>query len=247
VTRILANQRGDAFILSIIAMAVAMVAFLSLQTIGYTLEKKFAQARVRNQLSLIESQIRQHFRQPNAFTGCQSQTGVLGCQVNQGAFARYGQIPVRGGLCSLTTVPQNCHFKSEVMSFDTSTRVLKIKTELANAVSMNASEFSIEVPDEILQSSSFTCAELDASKPVMVGLDPSTGQVRCRGLQTCPAGQHMVAVNGSTAQPQCAPLPSGSVGCPGGQMLQSLEWKGGAQVTHSCQDRLDPFNYFGGP
>ena len=243
----LSNQRGDAFILSIIAMAIAMVAFLSLQTIGHTLEKKFAQARARNQLSLIESQIRQHFRQPNAFTGCQSQTGAQACQVNAGAFARLSQIPARGGLCSLTTMPQSCHFKSQVISFDPSTRILKIKLELANAISMNASEFSVEVPDEILQSSSFTCAQLDPSNPVMMGLDPATGQVRCRGLQTCPTGQHMISINGSTAQPQCAPLPTGIVSCPNGQMLQSLEWKGGTQVNHSCMDRLDPFSYFGGP
>lgn len=245
--RPLQNQRGDAFLLSILALVISMIAFLSLQTIGHTLEKKIAVSRARAQMSLLESQIRQHFRQPSAFTGCQSAAGVTACQINTGAFNAWSRVPGRGGLCGAVTAGSACEFRAEIMSFDTGSRKIQVRLQLSGSLQMNASDFTIDVPDEILQSSSFTCADLDPARPVMTGFDTTSGRVICRGLTNCPAGQHMVAITASSSEPQCAPLPQGQVSCGAGQMLSRFEWRGGGTVNHACQSRLDPFSYFGGP
>lgn len=241
------NQRGEAFLFAVIALTVSLVAFLVLQVLGQSLEKKVALSRARAQQSRVEAQIRQHFLQPSAFTGCQSSSGTASCQVNQSAFAVWARVPGRGGLCAAVPTGGECEFRSEIIRFDPAQRQVRVRLQLQGALQLSPSEFVIDIPDEILQSSSFTCADLDAAKPLLTGYDTATGQVLCRGLHTCAENEFMVAVGASSSQPQCAPLPVGTVNCGSGQMLGSFEWRGGSNLHHTCQPRLDPFTYFGGP
>lgn len=245
------NQRGDAFILALVLMAVSGFVFLAAEGLMRSTTERIQLYKVRSQMNLLERKIRLALNQPQAYQGCQTSTnGSNGCTLNMTYLKSFEKIPLIGGCPSPAKAAggkaagATCGFEIKNLKLNTVNKQVTLQISFQGDFHLQAANIQVEIPDELLQSETFYCPLVDPTKPVFLGFEAHSGKLNCRDLPQCGSGSYMTGVNKNKGDVLCRPIPSQKVQCAGTQMLSSFKWEGN-NVTHTCVDRLDPFAYFG--
>lgn len=243
--RFLSNQRGDAFILSLVVLAVSGLIFLASQGTHISSTERVQLYRIRSQMNILEQNLRFALAQPQAYQGCQSTAGgSRGCTLNSSFLKAFEDFKGVGLPCEDSSGKQ-CGFKIRNWSLNQSKLEVKVDLEFVGSSQLHKSSIVVQIPEEIMQAQVFSCPALSPTTPVFSGIDPNTGQIKCRSIPRCVSGEYMTGIDRNRVDALCSKIPTDTVACGPGQMISSFKWKG-TSFASTCKDRLDPFSHFGG-
>jgi hypothetical protein len=228
------SQAGNVMLTAmVVATMVVWGAASAFHRFGDTKES-FRAARIKSLMSVLEAQVRNRARQPEAYTGCANGSG---CAVNPNFFADIQHQVISGAACPPEQAKCGILLSLQPFQAATSTFQAAISYE-GKETKPKPLSLSINVPLEVLQADVFRCGLLNPNLPVFTGFTASTGAPICKGFNTCGAGQFASGVNVSSRTLKCKSLPS-ALRCSMPQMVSSLGWSGDA-LSVGCSDRPDP-------
>lgn len=237
---ILRSETGGVFAHSLMVLAIASLSSLIIVQQGRVSEKLSRTPRIKSQMTLTEQKIRQALTNPSSYIGCSSTAGYSSCQLNKAIIENNFSKTFPGSDC----LTPNCGIKVTLGAPDLSGGKYTVPYTIeyqGQEVSIKTVQQSVEVPTDVLQSSSYRCPD---ETPIFSGYD-TAGKVKCTALPPpCGVGQYVAEINPSTLVPTCQPI-QGPVACPGDQFIQTFEWRAGAMPNFTCSPRKNLFTFFG--
>jgi hypothetical protein len=228
------SEAGNIMLTAMIVAAMVVVGATSAYHRFGDTKDSFRTSRIKSLMTVLEAQVRNRARQPEAYTGC---VAGAGCETNPNFFADIQHEIISGAVCP-PGQPQ-CGIVLTLKPFQASTFTFQaVISYEGKEIKPKPLSVSVVVPLEVLQADVFSCGLLNPDLPVFTGFTRLSGQPICKGFNSCGAGQFVSGVNVSTRTLKCKPLPS-TLSCSPPQMVSSLVWAGDA-LSVSCSDRPDP-------
>jgi hypothetical protein len=235
----LSNERGSILLNAIVTTIVIAIISGALLQQSLTTLKTLRLPRVKSVMSSVEGALRHTLLQPTSYQGCNSVAGIIAsCTLPIGVITRL-DVTVPGcdpAPCGVQVIPNPV---PTAAGFDPAAKkwngtIVYNGTEVA----VKPRTLSIDIPEEVLVSATVNCPD---SAPIFGGFD-GDGKTICRAINTtCPAGQFLAGFNSATLAPDCQPIPSNNLSCPGGnnQYITGMTW-GGAAFSINCTNRPAP-------
>ena len=258
------SSRGNALVGALVAVGISGIVTMS--AIGYN--NAFIHtsrvAYVRAAFSTLESNIRFMAMQPYAYDcGAQGTVntqlgGLANCKFRTNAqhetyFKPVESITFPGAQCEPGV--KDCGFSLKNLKLTPTPTPTGLTGVFSATLSYDGKEISLApsnitltVPTDVLQSQTFDCATVDATKPVFAGFDSTTGAPICRGFADCPTGQYVKSLNfknmtrvcGSLAPENdklnCLPAKSGL----DQPMIRTMQWSNGVVSSTCAQVDIPP-------
>lgn len=232
------NERGSAILGAVAVAAIVGVMSMTIASQINDTNKLSHWPRVRSTMSLVEIQVRSVALSPRSYNcGADTAETASVCTLRPDAFAALAkEVPPIG-----TVEVQNAALNYTSLRFTARVVFVPNAANEGKALAFAPRDLILDVPPEILQSSTFKCP---VATPFFIGFGPN-GVARCRALSTtrCAPGQYVSSINPTTLEPICSPA-GRLVSCPAGQLVKTFTWNGTNNVSVVCEPRPHPYTVF---
>lgn len=235
------KSSGDAFILTLIALAIVSVFSIVVINITKNIQDRRKSARAKSIMTSVQQKIIDLALEPTSYKECNS-VDLKNCQINEGIFSPFtsNPIPVSGSKCASEQYPCGVTVEPPKLEYSPSKAIFKTIIRYTGVdFSLKEIQIEQEIPKEILQTNDYDCAQNDSKNPLFKGLN-ADGKPICGGINDCPQGTYFHSIDRYTLQPICKSLP-GVVSCNSGDFISSFSWQGESNVGSGCSSRIYPY------
>lgn len=239
------NQSGQGLLMAIVVTLGVGVAVGTLLTNSQNTDKLLKAPRIRSAMMAVHQRVKLLSMNPAAFN-CTGSAAAPTCSLRNSTptepfHSDQLNIDIPGAACAVAS----CGVRVTLSFNQTNRQITGVVSYDGTDLNFQNTNFTVEVPPEVLQVSSSDCKVIDATRPIFVGYD-SDGKIMCRAIggETCSdPGEFVRAINKDTLELTCGQFPSAPVGCGPNQYITSLTWDG-TEFDVTCANRLDPFVKF---
>lgn len=252
-SKILNNQRGDAFVVAMVTVGVSLVSSLLMMNYSLQIESGSKRPKIKSMMSSIEGKVRSVLLSPTSYANCSSSETVSvrdSCQLKTNLVTDLtlvipeAKCPAKKPSCGILVQLKAPFQNNLVISGQTYTRAQVNIAYEGTDLALKSLDVVVDVPADILQSSGvYKCPP---AKPKFKGFNPN-GSMNCEALSAqLGVNKYVIGVDPNGLATTAGSLPTSDLSCSSGQFFQSVQWvNGGSSISTTCANRRDPFALFG--